>query len=146
MNKREILNIITDYLNDIHIFMKYFKEKYHREDVLRAWHERSIPKEGNVTDEIEYELHGAGCCILFPDREVDFDFGPNSRFDGFDLWRLKRYLKQRPNLTNTFILDELEIAFNSLVEDGSIFKFDNSSLYFFKEKTNKLYAGVRPDL
>ncbi|MFZ2315431.1 MAG: hypothetical protein WAW86_07220 [Gammaproteobacteria bacterium] len=133
MSEKNIVNLINDYLDDIQIFMKLFKDKYQREDVLRAWHEGSIPKSGSVTDKVEYELHGVGCCVYFPHREVDFDFGPGSRFDGFDLWRLKQYLSQREDLSGYLSKDDLESEFNRLIENNEIEKvYSNSSLYFFK--------------
>lgn len=57
MNVNQVLILIKDYQNDIQIFMKYFKDKYQREDVLRAWHSGDIPQLVNVTDTVEYELH-----------------------------------------------------------------------------------------
>ena len=75
MINNQILSLINEYLKDIHVFMVYFEKKYKRKDVLRAWHDGDIPQSGKVTDSIEYELHGIGCSIFFPDRELDFDFG-----------------------------------------------------------------------
>lgn len=129
----QALNLIREYLNDVSLFMKYFKQKYYREDVLRAWHDKTISQNGNVSDTIEYELHGVGCCIFFPNREVDFDFGPGSRSDGFDLWRLKKYLKQRPDISKTLSIEELETSFNALIDSGRIAQnFQGCHLYFFQ--------------
>lgn len=135
MNINQTLNLINEYLNDVRMFIKYFKEKYHREDVILAWRDGDIPQSGNVTDTIEYELHGIGCCIFFPDREIDFDFGPEMRSDGFDLWRLKKYLNQRPDISKHLSIEDLETTFNNLVKNGTIGKtYPNSNLYFFQNK------------
>ncbi len=41
-------------------------------------------------------MHGVGCAIHFPTESVDFDYGSNSRTDGFDIWRLYMYADDRP--------------------------------------------------
>lgn len=134
MSNKQILNLIKDYQNDVKLFMKLFNEKYARKDIIRAWHDGDIPQNGKVTDTIEYELHGIGCCVFFPDREIDFDFGPNLRTDGFDLWRLKQYIKQNTNPGKYPTNDELEVSFNQLAECGAIKKiYENSNLYFFND-------------
>ena len=135
MSINQTLSLINEYLNDVRMFIKCFKIKYHREDVLRAWHDGVIPQSGNVTDTIEYELHGIGCCIFLPNREIDFDFGPELRSDGFDLWRLKKYLNQRSDISKHLSIQELEITFNNLVKNGTICKiYQNSNLYFFQNQ------------
>lgn len=134
ISTNQTLNLINEYLNDIRIFMKYFKEKYHIEDILRAWHDGDIPQSSHITDTVEYELHGIGCYIFFPDREINFDFGPESRSDGFDLWRLKGYLNQRPDIARYLSKEELEIAFDNLIKEGVIKKiYQNSNLFFRKQ-------------
>ena len=103
--------------------------------MLRAWHDGDIPQSGSVTDTIEYELHGIGCCIFFPDREIDFDFGPELSSDGFDLWRLKKYLNKRPDISKYLSIEGLEATFNNLVISGKIGKtYQNSDLYFFQDQ------------
>lgn len=107
----------------------------HLQDVLRAWHDGTIPKSGNVTDIIEYELHGIGCFVFFPDREVNFDFGPELWADGFDLWRLKDYLNNRPDISKSLSKDELETNFYDLIKRGVIKKiYQTSNLYFFRNE------------
>lgn len=139
MSIDQTVNLINEYLNDICIFIKYFKEKYHREDILRAWHDGDVPQSGNVTDTIEYELHGIGCSIFILNREIDFDFGPELRSDGFDLWRLKKYLNQRSDISKHLSIEELETAFDCLVKNGTIGKvYLNSNLYFFLNRHQKL--------
>ncbi len=134
MNNKKILDLIKDYQNDVELFMKLFNEKYARKDVIRAWHDGDIPQAGEVANTIEYELHGIGCCVFFPDREIDFDFGPELRTDGFDLWRLKQYVKRNENSKKYPISDELDISFNRLIKSGKIKKtYKNSNLYFLSD-------------
>lgn len=141
MRTNQTLNLINEYLKDVRIFIKYFEEKYHRKDVLQAWHDGDIPQSGNITDTAGYELHGIGCYIFFPDREINFDFGPELRSDGFDLWRLKGYLNQRPDIANHLSKEELEVAFNNLEKEGVIKKiYQNSNLYFFQKRPLDCHA------
>lgn len=126
-----VLDLINDYLREIHVFMKMFEKKYGRTDILRAWREDVVSQSGMVSDEVEYNLHGIGCCIMFSNREVDFDFGQQNQTNGFDLWRLKKYLNNRADLKEQLSSDELEACFNEMIENGLIKKlYKNSTLYF----------------
>lgn len=137
MSNAIVLNLIQDYLGDIRLIINLFKKKYGRTDILRAWHEGVIPQCGNIGDTAEYELHGIGCSVFFPDRNVDFDFGPEQRIDGFDLWRLKKYLDQRPDVKKYINGEKLEIFFDQLIESKIIVKeYQNSNLYFLFENKN----------
>ncbi|WP_422396291.1 DUF6896 domain-containing protein [Pseudomonas trivialis] len=45
-----------------------------------------------------------GCSVYLPEVCVDFDYGPDGRLDGFDLWRLYVYACELPkNIKNTTI-------------------------------------------
>ena len=135
MNNELTIKLINNYLDDINYFMSLFKKKYGRNDVIKAWREGDIPQFGNVTNEIEYELHGIGCCIFFPNKEVDFDFSKKNRTDGFDLWRLKKYLKQCPEIKKNMNEAELEYHFNELKKNNYIKKIhEDSSLYFLNKE------------
>ena len=132
MKKNVLLNLINDYQNEVQKFMERFESKYKCSDVLRAWREEIIEKEGHLPDGIEFELHGIGCRIYYPDHEVDFDFGPENRSDGFDLWRLKKYLSQRKDIQQILSVSELEAIFKELEHENIIAKiYDNSNLHFF---------------
>lgn len=137
MSGKLTIQLINSYIADIQIFMKLFEKKYGRSDVMRAWRDGTISQFGSVTDSIEYELHGIGCCIFFPDREVDFDFAPERRTDGFDLWRLTRYLNHYSDFKKDLNEKILETSFKHLLEIGVIKKlYPNSNLYFLDSKIN----------
>lgn len=141
MKKEILLKLIKNYQDEISKFMKRFGSEYERVDLLRAWHEGVIEKEGSLSNGIEYELHGIGYRIYYSNIEVDFDFGPNNRFDGFDLWRLKEYLMFRKDIQENFSPDDLKNFFNELVNDGVIAKiYKNSNLYFFVNKGSTFYG------
>jgi hypothetical protein len=135
MIEDKVIELIKEYLTDVEIFMSKFYEKFQRRDVLRAWREKIIPQNGRISNEIEYELHGIGCRIYFHDRIVDFDFGPSQRIDGFDVWRLEKYLQSRNDSSLSMTRDELQDGFNKLISMNIIekkFLDQNCHLYFFK--------------
>ncbi|MFJ2358477.1 DUF6896 domain-containing protein [Pseudomonas fluorescens] len=39
--------------------------------ILRLWRSKQIERCGEITDEIQYELHGVGCAIHFPSESVE---------------------------------------------------------------------------
>jgi hypothetical protein len=130
---------ISHYLHAVEVGLRSFEEKYGRRDVLRAWHQGDIPQTGRLPGGVEYELHGVGCRLYFPTFEVDFDFGPHGRSDGFDAWRLNQYTKQFPDqFPELQDLRAVEDALEDLEGDGEIEKpFPNVELYFLRSKNEQ---------
>jgi len=86
---------------------------------------------------VEYQFHGIGCLLIFSDREVDFDFGPENRTDGFDLWRLTEYTLSCPEKYPEYKdKDKLKQDFENAVQQEMITKLDNPycNLYFKKKR------------
>jgi len=133
MMMNDLKDMITEYLQAVEKGLKLFEQKIGRRDILAAWHEGALPREGKLLDDVEYELHGIGCWLSFPEYEIDFDFGPNGRSDGFDLWKLNKYVKQFaerfPALQKA---KQLEATFEQLKIYGIITQKypQQSSLYF----------------
>ncbi len=98
ITKEKVMNdleqLIVEYLKEVEQGLKLIDQKIGRRDILAAWRQKLLPRKGVLQDGIEYELHGIGCCLIFPDHMVDFDFAPGGRSDGFDLWRLGLYVRQ----------------------------------------------------
>lgn len=90
-----IVNLITDYLSAVDDCLALFDQKFGRRDLVRAWKEGVVPQTGELSDGIEYQMHGVGCAVEYADHDVDFDFA-NQHEVGFDAWRLWRYAKQFP--------------------------------------------------
>lgn len=129
--------LINDYLFDVEQGLSLFQKKIGDKNPLKAWRDGDIPQKGKLNDVVRYELHGIGCLLVFPDYEVDFDFGPGYRSDGFDLWRLFRYVLARggkyPDYKN---VRNLENDFNESIKTGGIIKIGHTycNLYFLSEK------------
>ena len=129
----KLISIINEYQSAVESSLILFAREYGRQDILAAWREGAIPKNGKLANSVEFDLHGIGCYLRFPKFEVDFDFAPNGDSDGFDLWRLGIYVTQFaerfPEYQNKLYLRE---EFEKLKESGAIFqKFSGqSSLYF----------------
>ena len=92
-----LLPIIQDYLRDVRRGVDAFRRDIERDDIIAAWRDGAIGKDGVLSDGTKYELHGIGCTFYFTDCEVDFDFGVSGRIDGFDFWRLWDYARQFPD-------------------------------------------------
>jgi hypothetical protein len=88
-----------------------------------------------VAGVITYELHGVGCAVYFPDLCIDFDYGPDDRTDGFDVWRLYIFACELP-LKYKKYTDKgvLENEFKEYVTLGKVEKISSSTdeLYFLR--------------
>jgi hypothetical protein len=68
-----------------------------------------------------YYFHGIGLRVqLAPKLHIDWDVGPGGRMDGFDDWRLRSFLAERPELQQILALDSLGDVLHAAVRDGSI--------------------------
>jgi hypothetical protein len=126
--------LIDDYLADVANGIDLFKLKIGDKNPLKAWRDNDIPQKGNLTDDVKYELHGIGCLLVYPEYEVDFDFGPDERIDGFDLWRLSQYVAGRVNRYPEYEdTNNLKRDFEQAVNNGEISKIDHPycNLYFY---------------
>ena len=109
-----------------------FKQEIGETAPLKAWHDGQLPQTGKLSDEIEYQFHGIACLLIFSDYEVDFDFGPEGRMDGFDLWRLNGYLGSCKDKYSAYSEEQLKNDFTAAVSSGEIYKLQKSSsnLYY----------------
>ncbi|MEM7165861.1 MAG: hypothetical protein AAF581_10375 [Planctomycetota bacterium] len=64
--------------------------------------------------------HGFGCVVSGPDWCVDFDFGEEGQFDGFDAWRLF-WFAQRANGHYDFeTLADMRTAVEAATTEGAL--------------------------
>lgn len=64
----------------------------------------NIPQVGKLSDTVGYQFHGIGCYLDYGAYYVNFDFGDNQRYDGFDLWRITRYTEEKKCTQSTIIM------------------------------------------
>jgi hypothetical protein len=102
---------------------------------MKAAGEGVLPRSGELSDGVEYQLHGIGCRVEFPDYEVDFDFA-SSVDVGFDAWRLWIYAEQFPDRYPDYQeRAAVEAALADLVAAGAARPFGgNSNLFRLDEE------------
>ena len=65
-------------------------------DILRlARSRRSIAPIGSIGEDLEYNVHGAGCRFVLNGAEVDVDFTTDGAC-AFDAWRLDAFAEAQP--------------------------------------------------
>ncbi|MDB6096173.1 MAG: hypothetical protein JWM09_451 [Francisellaceae bacterium] len=128
-----VIEFINDYTDEVKKCIKLLQNFYKTDDYFKAFHEKKIPRSGELPDGIEFQFHGIGCLFEFPNGSaVDFDWGEYGRYDGFDLWRLELFLEGRldeyPHYKDAEILKK---EFNNLIQSGLIKQVPNDNLYYF---------------
>jgi hypothetical protein len=128
---KNLEDLITDFLSKVESGTELLQKKFGTRNILRLWRSKQIERCGEITDEIQYELHGVGCAIHFPSESVDFDYGSNSRIDGFDAWRLYIFASDRPLIYEKYCDKKtLEKEFKELISLNRIEKMSiNDNLY-----------------
>lgn len=133
----ELLKIIHDYQLSVKKGVSEMQEYYSTKELLKGWKSKRIPKSGKLPSGIEFDFHGVGCFLEIEGVETNFDFGPEDRYDGFDLWRLTYFMKSRKNASDNFYLKNselLEIHFNDMEKNKIIYRpnwFPGTTLYYF---------------
>ena len=96
------------------------------------WATSGINQRGELKNGIKYFKHGYGCAVHLSSGAVDFDFGPNGEYNGFDEWRLWGFL-QNSQLPKFFKSEsELKQEFRHAIESGEL-TFSGYILYFLNE-------------
>lgn len=123
--RASLLRLITDYQRRVAAFVQAAQAKYGKEDLLAAWHAGKIPQDGMLDDQKEtrFTFHGVGCCVHSVEGEVDFNFGPEGRHDGFDGWRLWILAESRPEEYPQFQrLEIVESVLGELVTESFVIR------------------------
>lgn len=147
LSVHNIIDLITDYQENVERVMKAFKQEFERTDLLTAYrHDKIYPQVGRLKKHHikRYAFHGIGLAVDFDDNtSINFDFAflPEQRHDGFDLWRLGEFVSSHPDKYKKY-LDEkmLEEDFNRLIDQGIIINPNvspSTTLYFFKSALTK---------
>ena len=130
MARREGSDLSQDLLRLIHMyqlhvlgFVQAFRSRFGVDDFIGAWRRGEVPRQGTLDDRYEtrYEFHGVGGRFSSERDEVDFDFGPDGRYDGFDGWRLWILAQSLPEEYPQFQRHEtVESVLGKLVTDGVV--------------------------
>ncbi|WHI48193.1 hypothetical protein [Microbulbifer sp. VAAF005] len=129
----EFKKVVDDYLAAVGKGISLFKKEVGEMPPLEAWRDKKLPQSGSFPSGVEYQFHGIGCLLIFNDCEVDFDFGPDNRSDGFDLWRLSGYISSCPQKYPAYSEENLKKDFAEAVSQELIKKLDHPycNLYFY---------------
>jgi hypothetical protein len=122
---KDMMKLISEYQLHVLGFVNAFRNRFGVDDFLGAWHQGNVPQKGTLDDRYEtrYEFHGVGCRFSSERGEVDFDFGPDGRYDGFDGWRLWILAQSRPKDYPMFQRQEVvESVLGELVTDGLVYR------------------------
>ena len=125
--------LIVDYQSKVAYGIELFRQKVGDEYPLSAWGSGVLPKKGFLDKNIKYSFHGIGCLLEFPNCEVDFDYGPQKRYDGFDLWRLRIYWESSKDDYEYTSYDEIVVDVEQAIIENEIVTMAGTTLDFFRE-------------
>ncbi|MBB3118797.1 DUF6896 domain-containing protein [Pseudoduganella violacea] len=102
-----------------------------------AWMKSDIPMHGILDGGVEYFKHGAGCLVQLETGEIDFDFGDDGEIDGFDLWRLTRFMGGRLPRFGFASAEQIEQSFSDAVDSG---KLNSEGGLYYLTDTPRMFA------
>jgi uncharacterized protein DUF6896 len=111
--------LIDDYIAAVARAVAVLRGHFGDIDFLRAIVSRQVRRVGRI-GQVSYEFHGVGCWVRLGDCEVDFDFGPGGRHDGFDAWRLHLFAEQSVRHQALSELDRVEAGLEVLALRGVV--------------------------
>ncbi len=135
MSTQLVEDLISEYLTQVKTATDLLERSFGTKNILGLWRTKKISQRGSVSGDVTYELHGVGCRVYISEICIDFDYGPEGRVDGFDLWRLFIYACERPDKYDKYTNKEfLENDFNEYLKLGKAKKIPGgmSSLYFIQ--------------
>lgn len=95
------------------------------------WASNRLPSSGMLEGGIRYRKHGYGCEVFFPSGSVDFDFGVDGEYDGFDPWRLKSFTEGRLSEYGFASEEELDDLFVAAVRSVAVI-YSGRTLYYLR--------------
>ncbi|WP_095124918.1 hypothetical protein [Pseudomonas sp. Irchel s3a12] len=130
---KNLEDLINDFLSKVDYGTELLLKKFGTRNILRLWRSKQIERCGEITNGIQYELHGVGCAIHFPSESVDFDYGSDNRIDGFDVWRLYIYASDRPSEYKKYCDKKIvEEEFKEYISSGRIEKMSPSDNLYIR--------------
>jgi len=138
--QKMMLELIGDYISCATYMCSTLRDSYiTNETLLRSRRINLIPKDGELSEGITFSFHGTGCYFEFENGNIDIDFGPDDRCDGFDDYRLYEFLEQTKSGGYKELHDKyvFQGEFEKLISAGVIIKPDwelNSHLFYLRER------------
>lgn len=83
----------------------------------------AIRKSGYISKGYKIRPHGIGIEVDIDGLKIDFDFGPNGEFNGFDSWRLFDFLKSNNIESPIASEEEMENLIEEAKGEGKIEKY-----------------------
>jgi hypothetical protein len=131
---QRLARLISDYQDNIRTAMALLGQAgIARPESNIAWACNGIPQRGMLPGDIASRKHGDGCAVMLPAGEIDFDFGTNGEFDGFDAWRLAGFAGSRLDAYGFASSAALEACFKQEVQRRSIVR-SVSGLYYLARR------------
>ena len=78
---------------------------------------------------ITIKPHGIGMMINTGKEKIDFDFGKNGEFNGFDAYRLANYIRLNKIKTELDTEEKMKRAFNKALERNSLVEIERNAFY-----------------
>jgi hypothetical protein len=143
-----VLGLAKLYVEDAARMVGVLRRHFSCQNLLQAQRAGSIPRQGELPDELHFEFHGVGCLLSTPSKKLDLDFGPDGRCDGFDAWRLYLFASENELGLEKPTLAEVEEGLVQLDRAGEVMKpktDPSPHLFYFstKEPGNTAWGGKR---
>jgi hypothetical protein len=145
----ELLALIKDYIACSKYFCNAVSEEFNTigQELLYSRRNKFVPKEGTLSTGLYFCFHGSGCYFEFQKVEIDVDFGPNGRCDGFDNWRLLNFSKSLEKKYGALsVIEDVDGAIELLYKDGILIRpgeYPSPHLYYLKEFEPDNIAALR---
>jgi hypothetical protein len=124
---QRLANLIADYQDNVRTAVALLQQAgIPLPESNIAWACNGIPQRGTLPGNIAYFKHGFGCAVMLPAAAVDFDFGANGEFDGFDTWRLAGFAGSRLGAYGFASNAALEACFKQEAHKRNVVKSVNS--------------------
>ncbi|SFS15202.1 hypothetical protein SAMN05216570_3235 [Dyella sp. OK004] len=101
------------------------------------WALNRILGAGELVGGVRYQKHGYGCEVFLLSGRVDFDFGANGEYDGFDPWRLKSFAEGRLAEYGFSSEQEVDDLFGAAVQSGAL-AYSGRTLYYLRRMLSSI--------
>jgi hypothetical protein len=122
MTTKLLLQLIHRFVGAASKHARQLRLELQKDDLLLSVKSKTVPATGILGDGTKYTFHGVGCSIESGEGDINFDFGPYGRCDGFDGWRLSAYARQFSEFTELRDREVVEAGLIHLVAQGIVMR------------------------